>query len=296
VPVVALFVPIAWWWLTRSLKGGETFDLPEVGGWTRGQRRVMIAFAIAAGLWILQKYPPLPESWFESAGLTPAGGWTGLLLLLTGGRIDATGSGPATVAALVVVALFAIPDGDRKGGRLLDWEHARTIPWGVLLLFGGGIALADAFRETGLSAILAAQLALLGDVPVPLLVLAVCLATTFLTEVTSNTALTALLMPILGSTALAIGVDPAILMAPAAMSASCAFMLPVATAPNAAIYGTDEVTIERMAREGFVLNLIGVAIISTVAMFLVSKASKGVDPELVPPASAGSSDSSPPLR
>jgi sodium-dependent dicarboxylate transporter 2/3/5 len=289
VPVVALFVPIAWWWLTRSLKGGETFDLPEVGGWTRGQRRVMIAFAIAAGLWILQKYPPLPESWFESAGLTPAGGWTGLLLLLTGGRIDATGSGPATVAALVVVALFAIPDGDRKGGRLLDWEHARTIPWGVLLLFGGGIALADAFRETGLSAILAAQLALLGDVPVPLLVLAVCLATTFLTEVTSNTALTALLMPILGSTALAIGVDPAILMAPAAMSASCAFMLPVATAPNAAIYGTDEVTIERMAREGFVLNLIGVAIISTVAMFLVSKASKGVDPEMVPDAVSSAS-------
>jgi sodium-dependent dicarboxylate transporter 2/3/5 len=220
VPVVALFVPIAWWWLTRSLKGGKSFDLPEVGGWTRGQRRVIVAFGVAAGLWILQKYPPLPESWFESAGLTPAGGWTGLLLLLTGGRIDATGSGPATVAALVVVALFAIPDGDRKGGRLLDWEHARTIPWGVLLLFGGGIALADAFRETGLSAILAAQLALLGDVPVPLLVLAVCLATTFLTEVTSNTALSALLMPILGSTALAIGVDPAILMAPAAMSAS----------------------------------------------------------------------------
>jgi sodium-dependent dicarboxylate transporter 2/3/5 len=140
-----------------------------------------------------------------------------------------------------------------------------------------------------LSAILAAQLALLGDVPVPLLVLAVCLATTFLTEVTSNTALTALLMPILGSTALAIGVDPAILMAPAAMSASCAFMLPVATAPNAAIYGTDEVTIERMAREGFVLNLIGVAIISTVAMFLVSKASKGVDPEMVPDAVSSAS-------
>ena len=90
-------------------------------------------------------------------------------------------------------------------------------------------------------------------------------------------------MPILGSTALAIGVDPAILMAPAAMSASCAFMLPVATAPNAAVYGTDKVSIKRMAREGFVLNLIGVAIISTVALFLVSKASKGVDPELVPP-------------
>lgn len=288
VPVVVLFVPIAWWWLTRGLAGGETFDLPEGEPWTRGQHRTIAMFAIAAGLWILQKYPPLPESWFLDAGLKPAGGWTGLLLLASGGRIDATGSGPATVAALVVVALFAMPSGDGprddgRPGRLLDWEHARTIPWGVLLLFGGGIALAEAFRETGLSAIVAAQLATLGHVPVPVLVLVVCLATTFLTEVTSNTALTALLMPILGATALAIDVDPAILMAPAAMSASCAFMLPVATAPNAAVYGTEEVTIERMAREGFVLNLIGVAIISTVAMFLVSRASKGVDPDLVSP-------------
>ena len=288
VPVVILFVPIAWWWLTRGLAGGETFDLPEGQPWTTGQKRTIGMFLVAATLWILQKYPPLPEAWFIDAGLKPSGGWTGLMLLATGGRIDATVSGSATVAALVVVALFALPSGDgrRADGRrspLLDWEHARTIPWGVLLLFGGGIALADAFRETGLSAILAAQLALLGDVPVPLLVLAVCLATTFLTEVTSNTALTALLMPILGATALAIGVDPAILMAPAAMSASCAFMLPVATAPNAAIYGTEEISIERMAREGFVLNLIGVALISTIAMFLVSKASEGIDPDATAP-------------
>jgi len=116
------------------------------------------------------------------------------------------------------------------------------------------------------------------NVPIPLMVLVVCLLTTFLTEITSNTALTALLMPILGATALALEVDPVILMAPAAMSASCAFMLPVATAPNAAVYGTEDVPIDRMVREGFVLNLIGVVIISTLAMFLVSKASKGVDP------------------
>lgn len=291
VPVVVVFVPIAWWWLVRGLKGGESFDLPDGEPWTRGQRRVICMFALAAVLWMLQKYPVWPAAWFESAGLKPAGGWTGLLLLLTEGRIDATRSGSATVAALVVVALFSLPTGegpreDGKPGRLLDWEHARTIPWGVLLLFGGGIALADAFKATGLSAVVASQLALLADVPVPVLVLVVCLATTFLTEVTSNTALTALLMPILGSTALAIGVDPVILMAPAAMSASCAFMLPVATAPNAAVYGTEEITIERMAREGFVLNLIGVAIISTVAFFLVSQASSGDDEPTAPAADA----------
>ena len=107
------------------------------------------------------------------------------------------------------------------------------------------------------------------------MVLLTCLFMTFLTEVTSNTALTALMMPILGATALAIGVDPVILMAPAAMSASCAFMLPVATAPNAAVYGTEEIPIRRMAREGLILNLIGVGIISIVTFLLVPNSSEG---------------------
>ena len=288
VPVVVIFVPIAWWWLTRGLRGNETFDLPEGEPWTRGQRRVIVMFAIAAGLWIFQKYPALPLDWFEGIGWEKGGGWTGLLGLATDGALDARMSGSATVAALVVVLLFAFPDGD--GGRLLDWEHARTIPWGVLLLFGGGIALAQAFKSTGLSEVIAGNLGGMKDIPIPVMVLIVCLLTTFLTEITSNTALTALLMPILGATALALEVDPVILMAPAAMRASCAFMLPVATAPNAAVYGTEEVPIDRMVREGFVLNLIGVVIISTLAMFLVSKASEGVDPDLVP---SGSTESPP---
>ena len=291
VPVVVVFVPIAWWWLTRGLGGNETFDLPEGDPWTRGQRRVIVMFAIAAGLWIFQKYPALPVDWFEGIGWTKGGGWTGLLGLATGGALDARVSGSATVAALVVVLLFAFPDGD--GGRLLDWEHAKTIPWGVLLLFGGGIALAQAFKSTGLSEVIAGSLGGMKNVPIPLMVLVVCLLTTFLTEITSNTALTALLMPILGATALALEVDPVILMAPAAMSASCAFMLPVSTAPNAAVYGTEDVPIDRMAREGFVLNLIGVVIISTLAMFLVSKASKGVDPK---PATDGATTPAPTLE
>jgi sodium-dependent dicarboxylate transporter 2/3/5 len=281
VPIVVLFVPIAWWWLTRGLSGKETFNLPKGEAWTPGQRRVLFMFALAAGLWIFQKYPAIPTSWFTAQGLAEGGGgWTGLLRLGSGGAIDARGSGSATVAAIVVVALFAFPDS--KGGRLLDWAHARTIPWGVLLLFGGGIALAQAFKSTGLSEVIAGSLSGMRGIPIPVMVGIVCLLTTFLTEITSNTALTALMMPILGATAMAMGIDPVILMAPAAMSASCAFMLPVATAPNAAIYGTEEVPINRMMREGFVLNLIGVVIISTLAMFLISKASEGVDPDLVP--------------
>ena len=281
VPVVVLFVPIAWWWLTRGLSGKETFNLPKGEPWTPGQRRVLIMFAVAAGLWIFQKYPAIPIEWFTSRGLEDGGGgWTGLLRLASAGAIDARGSGSATVAALVVVALFAFPDG--RGARLLDWAHARTIPWGVLLLFGGGIALAQAFKSTGLSEVIAGSLTGMRGIPIPVMVGLVCLLTTFLTEITSNTALTALMMPILGATAMAMGIDPVILMAPAAMSASCAFMLPVATAPNAAIYGTEEVPINRMIREGFILNLIGVAIISTLAVFLVSQASKGVDQDLAP--------------
>ena len=181
-------------------------------------------------------------------------------------------SGPATVAAIIAVALFAIPDGE--GGRLLDWPHAKTIPWGVLLLFGGGIALARAFASTGLGDVVANQLeGVLGGASLIVMVLVTCLFMTFLTEVTSNTALTALMMPILGATALAIEVDPVILMAPAAMSASCAFMLPVATAPNAAVYGTEMIPIKRMVREGFFLNLIGVAIITVITFFLMSDGS-----------------------
>ena len=269
VPVVLVFVPIAWWWLVRRVGGETTFDLPEGQGWTRGQVGVLVVFTIAALLWIFQKYPVLPVEWAEDMGRERLGGWTGLVLYLSNGAIDATMSGPATVAAIIAVALFAIPDGD--GGRLLDWPHARTIPWGVLLLFGGGIALARAFGSTGLGDVVADQLGdFLGGASVILMVLVTCLFMTFFTEVTSNTALTALMMPILGATALAIDVDPVLLMAPAAMSASCAFMLPVATAPNAAVYGTEEIEITRMVREGFVLNLIGVGIITLVTFVLVT--------------------------
>ena len=269
VPVVVVFVPITWFWLTRGLRDVGSFDLPEGEPWTKGQVRVLLMFALAALLWVFQKYPTLPTGMTASLGedVGRLGGWTGLLELATGGAIDASVSGSATVAAIVVVLLFALPDGD--GGRLLDWPHAKTIPWGVLLLFGGGIALATAFRETGLSEVVAGRLALLSDVPIPIVVITICLVTTFLTEVTSNTALTALLMPILGSTAMALDVDPVVLMAPAAMSASCAFMLPVATAPNAAVYGTEDIPIERMAREGFILNLVGVGLISIAAFLLI---------------------------
>ena len=254
VPVVLIFVPITWLWMTRNLRGSDVTALPRTGAWTTAQRRVLMMFLLAALLWIFQN--------------NPGGGWTGLLRDLTNGAIDPTKSGSATVAAIVVVLLFVLPDGE--DGRLLNWEGARTIPWGVLILFGGGLALASAFTSSGLTDTIARSLGGLDAVPIILVIIIICLLTTFLTEVTSNTAMTALLMPILGSVALGSGMDPAMLMVPAAMSASCAFMLPVATAPNAVVYGTEQIPVQRMLREGVVLNFVGVGVITFITWLLVS--------------------------
>ncbi|RLA00846.1 MAG: SLC13/DASS family transporter, partial [Gammaproteobacteria bacterium] len=163
---------------------------------------------------------------------------------------------------------FIIPDG--KGGKLLDWQTANHIPWGVLLLFAGGIAIAKAFIVTGLSQVIGDTLSVFTVMPVVLLIMALALCVTFLTELTSNTATTTLLMPILAATAISANMDPLILMVPAALSASCAFMLPVATAPNAVIFGSEKITVDRMIREGFVLNIIGTLVITTICYSMLS--------------------------
>ena len=155
---------------------------------------------------------------------------------------------------------------------MLDWETANRIPWGLLLLFGGGIAIASAFMQSGLSDALGGWLA--NDLqittwPVVLMTITICLSVTFLTEVTSNTATTNLLMPVLAAAGIAAGIDPAMLMIPATLSASCAFMLPVATAPNAIVFGTNMVSTKTMAREGFALNVVGAILITGLMLFLL---------------------------
>jgi sodium-dependent dicarboxylate transporter 2/3/5 len=161
---------------------------------------------------------------------------------------------------LAVVLMFIVPNG--RGERLLTWERAVTIPWGVLILFSGGICLAKGFVSSGLSQLLGDWLASMSHLPLWALVGMICLTVTFLTETTSNTASTTLLMPILAAAGIAAGIPPEVLMVPAAMTASCAFMLPVATAPNTVVYGSGRIPVERMAREGFVLNLLGVLVVS----------------------------------
>lgn len=246
VPVVLAFVPLIGLYLTRRLIRHPAPSVPPVGPWTTAERRVLAVFALTAVAWITRQ--------------EPFGGWAGLL--------NIANSQDYMVAFLAVTALFVIPDG--KGERLLDWESATRIPWGMLILFGAGIAIAAAFTESGLSQTIGAGLSGLATLPVFLIMITICLAVTFLTETTSNTATTTLLMPILAAGAMGAGMDPKLFMIPAAMSASCAFMLPVATAPNVIVYSSGRFTIQEMAREGLALNVLGAVVIATLCYLLVA--------------------------
>lgn len=246
LPVVLIMIPLAGLWLTRKLTYAGELTMPQAGVWRAEEKRVLIIFGLTVLAWVTR--------------IEPFGGWS--LWLNLPGATD------ATVALTAVVFLFLVPNG--RGGRLLDWDNAVKIPWGILILFAAGITLAHAFVESGLSRFIADKLAVLADLHPLLIIAAIALSVTFLTETTSNTATAILLMPILATAGIAAGVDPALLMVPAAMSASCAFMLPVATPPNAIVFGTGLVPIATMAREGLVLNFIGAIVITLVCYFLIA--------------------------
>ena len=174
-----------------------------------------------------------------------------------------------TVAITLALVLFMVPSRQEGKGRILRWADAMKVRWGIVLLFGGGFALATGFAESGLSTWFGAQLSALKGVPTIVLVVVICTSITFLTELTSNTATTEMVLPILAPMALAIDVDPLQLMIPATLSASCAFMLPVATPPNAIIFGTGRVTMQDMMRAGLRLNLIGIVLITVWAQLVL---------------------------
>jgi sodium-dependent dicarboxylate transporter 2/3/5 len=251
IPVVLCLIPVTWLWLTRKLSYRGGFEMPDVGKWSIIEKRVMTIFAVTASAWITRK--------------EPFGGWSSWL--------DLPAANDASVALIAVIFMFIIPAGyqseNRKSEKLLDWETATTIPWGILLLFGGGITLAKAFGVSGLSATLADHLTELSTLPILLMIFAICLGVTFLTETTSNTASTVLLMPVLAATAMGSNIDPRLLMIPAAISASCAFMMPVATAPNSIVYASGFFTTKMMAREGIVLNICGAIIITALCYFIL---------------------------
>lgn len=251
IPIVVICIPLMAMWLTRGLGKLDDCKLPEVTHWQTAEKRVLIVFAGIAIAWILRPYW---TQWFSMPNV-----------------------GDSTIALAGVVLMFLVPSSTAKERRqssaskdndsLLDWQTASSIPWGMLLLFAGGICIAKAFLASGLSDLMGMWLTGLSTLPVLLLVLSICLFVTFLTEITSNVATATLLMPILLTAGLAADIDPVLLMMPAAISASCAFMLPVATAPNAIVYGTEKFKIKTMAREGLILN-IGVAVVVAVVTVL----------------------------
>jgi sodium-dependent dicarboxylate transporter 2/3/5 len=244
LPVVIISLPIIALWLTRNVTLEHDIALPELGPWRKEESRTLWVFGLTALAWITRN--------------EPFGGWSGILHIPY--------AGDSTVALTAAVVMFLIPNG--KGSRLLDWETAKTIPWGILLLFAGGIALAKGFSASGLSQILGEWLLGLTHLPLVMVILAICLIVTYLTEITSNTATATLLMPILAVAAVSSGNDPALFMIPAAMAASCAFMLPVATAPNAIAYGTGVIEIKDMVKEGAILSFL-ISIIVGLTCFLL---------------------------
>jgi len=244
VPVVLLLLPVTAYWLTFKLPNDVPGKFPDAGPWREEEIKILIVFAITAILWITRS--------------EPFGGWKGLL--------DLKYANDASIAVLAVVAMFLIPNG--RGSALLDWESANKIPWGVLLLFSGGLCIAAAFDSSGLSEMLSRYLGAITTWHPILIIFLTCLLVSFLSEVTSNTALTALLMPILAATAKNSHINPLLLMIPAVISASAAFMMAAGTAPNTIVFGTGRIKSKDMAMSGLILNLLG-AIIVTIVVYVV---------------------------
>ncbi len=245
LPIVAVLFPLSAIWLTRNLGDNDEstdtgVELPRLGAWETAEIRVLAVFVVTALLWVTRT--------------GPFGGWAGAL--------GVSYSNDAMVGFAGVISMFLIGNGRGNGEKLLDWETAEKIPWGILLLFAGGLAIAAAFSSSGLSQIVGGALQGISALHPLVVMLVLCATVTFLTEATSNTATTNILMPIAAATAVAAAIDPRLLMIPVALSASCAFMLPVATPPNVIVFSTGQVPISRMIREGFALNILGILIIA----------------------------------
>lgn len=262
LPLAALFLSSGWFVLMLLFRferkalfgGGEVVNasLRALGPIRRDELVCGGVFALTAIAWMTGSDLRLGE-------LTITGWRNGLGL---------EGVGDASVAVFSACLLFAIPSGDHRGETLMTWETAKDVPWGILLLFGGGFALAMGFEVSGLSvAIGEAMAGLAGTHPIVIMVV-VCLVVTFVTELTSNTATTTLMLPILARTADSLGVDPLLLMIPATLSASCAFMMPVASPTQAIVFGSGYVNIRDMVRAGIWFNLLGVLLVSVIFVAL----------------------------
>jgi sodium-dependent dicarboxylate transporter 2/3/5 len=259
VPVSIIMVVVIWLWLSRNIKNRSVIPLPSPGRWRKEEKRTLVIFFFTALAWMTRS--------------SPFGGWKNFFGVVSENDIGLynilSNANDASVAFIAVIILFCTPSGNKKNEKLLDWETANQIPWGLIILVGSGICLGSAISESGLSEYAAKLLSGIENFKTVFIILCISLLVTFLTEITSNTATTVILMPILGAVSMASGIDAVLFLIPAALSASCAFMLPVATMPNAVVYGAGEFSIKRMVKEGFVLNLVGALVVTAVCYFIL---------------------------
>ncbi len=258
LPCAVVFLTVAWLLLVAIfVPRGQTNladatilrdEYRRLGPMSYEEKVVLMFFSVMALLWLFRK--PIVGGAFTLPG------WSALL---PSPRFVDDG----TVAVMISLLLFVTPSQSESKGRLMDWNTATKLHWGIVILFGGGFALAAGFKESGLSVWVAQQLTALSGASPVFLVASVCATITFLTELTSNTATTEMVLPLLASLAEAIRVNPLLLMIPAALSASCAFMLPVATPPNAIVFGSGQVRMSDMMQVGIILNLVGVVLITS---------------------------------
>ncbi len=255
LPLSLLMLLITWFWLTHinyklsdNIEGNSSNmlhqQLQDLGNMKNAEKVVALVFSLAALAWIFR--PLLAK-------------WTGLAISDTG------------IAMFAAVCLFVIPVNWRDQVMVMDWETAKKLPWGVLMLFGGGLSLAAQIKSSGMADFIGYSLSSASSFPLIWVIVIVTAAIIFLTEITSNTATAAGFLPLLGPIAESMGSSPLILVVPAALAASCAFMMPVATPPNSIVFASGQLKISQMVKAGFMLNIVGTILISGFSYWLIAK-------------------------
>ncbi|KHF39489.1 SLC13 family permease [Halalkalibacter okhensis] len=254
-PIVVILLISSWLFLTKvahpmklkELPGGKSLienEKKKLGKISFEETAVLIVFIFAAFMWITRTFL-----------------WEGQIMTIPG-------LNDTMIAIFAAALLFLIPS-INKGGRILDWNVSRDVPWGILLLFGGGLAIAAGFRESGLADWIGGQLTVLEGVNFILIIALTTALVLFLTEITSNTATATMILPVLAALGLALGIHPFALMVPAAIAANCAFMLPVGTPPNAIIFASGKLRIIEMVKNGFWINILSIVLITLAVYFLL---------------------------
>ena len=264
-PLIIVFIPIIWYLLTRWIFPFERANLLNPSwqaihtrsqqSMSRGERATLIIFIITISLW-------MSRPWLQT-----------LTLPLNNGYIQPfEGLSDPGIAMLCALMLFVIPINLKQRDFVMDWPTAKKLPWGIFILFGGGLTLAQAIKNNGVAEFIAAQSLFLPAVPEYVFIFIICGAVILLTELTSNTATTATLVPILASIAIGMGIHPYLIIFPATFAASFAFMMPIATPPNAIIFGSGHLSIPNMCTAGIWLNLIGVCLITALTYVIIKPA------------------------